>query len=42
MPEREYYCTTCSGTLDYTTELTIVVVVCSGCNQVMELRDKEE
>jgi hypothetical protein len=41
-PEKEYYCTTCSGITADDPALVNVIVVCSTCGQIMEIRDKEE
>jgi hypothetical protein len=40
--EREYYCTTCSGITPDDPALVNVIVVCSTCGQIMEIRDKAE
>jgi hypothetical protein len=42
MPEQEFYCTTCSGVTPFDQGLVNVVVACSACNEIMELREKEE
>lgn len=39
-PEIEYVCPTCSGITPFDRGLVNVVVVCSACNEIMELREK--